>query len=839
MEARDRSLGHQLCQPALRPGRTVHGNPDGAGRLYVSAALLREIRRQVRRQAAAQAACAIRLSQFEDRILAPPQRHDPVPQRDDLFRRSRAEAPHREVLALLESRRLSFCRACGEPFRPHAKVSHGARKQWHRVPAARGKRVSLFPDDRNAELRALFFETANELLQSLNEAGLDLEANPADEEVIRRVRRAVHTLKGDSAACGFHKLSELAHELEDALSPQTGQGAGSRLADVVLVAADNFGAMLSAYQRNEEPPSADSLRAMIRALIQGPAVSGAAVPAASGIAARFQWTEYEQLMISEAVHRGETVYNVALRVDPASLMHAAAFQLIRNVLHSCGTVIALRPEDNSAADNLEIVEAALASHQSQEHIAQRCRIPSIISDLRVERAVTPENAEHELLGDLLEAQANVVSQAAIATPGVPVDPTSSIGSAAAAVVESTLRVDAARIDAVMNLVGELIIGKSMLNRSLTEFDQRHARDPVRAKLSDALAFQSRVLDELHKCVLKIRMVPVEQLFRRFPRMVRDVAKQCGKDVALEVSGQNTDLDKGILDALAEPLMHLVRNAVDHGVEAAEERITAKKPARGTVYLNAYHQGTQVVIEVRDDGHGIDLAQIRKQAVEKGIVTADAVQRLSDSEAMNLIFEPGFSTAAGVTEVSGRGVGMDVVRTSLDKLKGTVHVSSQQGKGTTIQLRVPLTLASIQTLLFRVAGRLFAVPLSSVVEITRITDADIHRVDQREVLRLRDQILTLVRLDSLSRIHAVSAPDGKKKKRNFVIVIGAAEKRFGLIVDSMVGEVVLLNKALTTEIISSDLVSGASILGDGTVVLILNVPAVLSRLSRATPLGAIA
>ena len=697
--------------------------------------------------------------------------------------------------------------------------------------------MSLFPEDRNAELRALFFESANELLQSLNEAGLDLEANPADEEVIRRVRRAVHTLKGDSAACGFHKLSELAHELEDVLSPQTGQSAGSRLADVVLVAADNFGAILSAYQRNAEPPSTDSLRGMIRALIQGSAVSGPVLPAPAGIAARFQWTEYEQLMISEAVHRGETVYNVALRVDPASLMHVAAFQLIRNVLHSCGTVIALRPEDSSAADNLDIVEAALASHQSQEHIAQRCRIPSIVSDLRIERTATPETAEHELLGDLLEAQANAVSRAAGGRAQS--DPTKAPGSAAAAVAESTLRVDAARIDAVMNLVGELIIGKSMLHRSLTEFDQRHARDPVRAKLSDALAFQSRVLDELHKCVLKIRMVPVEQLFRRFPRMVRDVAKQCGKDVALEVSGQNTDLDKGILDALAEPLMHLVRNAVDHGVEAAEERIVAKKPARGTVYLNAYHQGTQVVIEVRDDGQGIDLAQIRKQAVQKGIVKAEELQRLSDSELMNLIFEPGFSTAAEVTEVSGRGVGMDVVRTSLDKLKGTVHVSSQVGKGTTIQLRVPLTLASIQTLLFRVAGRLFAVPLSSVVEITRITDVDIHRVDQREVLRLREQILTLVRLNSLSQIHAVSAPDGKKKKRNFVIVIGAAEKRFGLIVDSMVGEEELVIKPLPTEIISSDLVSGASILGDGTVVLILNVPAVLSRLSRATPLGAIA
>ncbi len=381
--------------------------------------------------------------------------------------------------------------------------------------------------------------------------------------------------------------------------------------------------------------------------------------------------------------------------------------------------------------------------------------------------------------------------------------------------------------------------RALLPLRLPKVDQRHARDPVRAKLSDALAFQARVLDELHKCVLKIRMVPVEQLFRRFPRLVRDVAKQCGKDVALELSGQNTDLDKGILDALAEPLMHLVRNAVDHGVEDAEERISANKPARGTVYLNAYHQGTQVVIEVRDDGRGIDLAQIRRQAVEKGIVKAAEIQRLTDSEAMNLIFEPGFSTAAEVTEVSGRGVGMDVVRTVIDNLKGTVQVSSVKGRGTTIQLRMPLTLASIQTLLFRVGGRLFAVPLSSVVEITRISDSEIHRVDQREVLRLREQILTLVRLNSLSHIHAVAVQDGKKKKRNFVIVIGAAEKRFGLVVDSLVGEEELVIKALPTEIISSDLVSGASILGDGTVVLILNVPAVLSRLARATPLGAIA
>ena len=699
--------------------------------------------------------------------------------------------------------------------------------------------MSRQSEDRSSELRALFFESAAELLQALNEAGLELEAHPADEEAIRRVRRVVHTLKGDSAACGLHKLSELAHELEDVLTPQVAGLHGTDLPEVVLTAADSFGAMLAAYQKNAKLPALDTLHKMIRHLLEAPETAAARVaPDVSEARAQFAWTEYEQLMISEAVHRGEPVYNISLRIDPDSLMRAAAFQLIRNVLHGSGTVIALRPEDNVAAATVEVVEAALASTQSEEKLFHRCRIPTIVCEVQMERVVASEMPEHELLGDLLEAQAAKV--VAAGAEGIEADKaakTTNPGSAAVAVAESTLRVDAARIDAVMNLVGELIIGKSMLNRTLTEFDKQHSHDPVRAKLADAMAFQARILEELHKCVLKIRMVPVEQLFRRFPRIVRDVAKQCGKDVALEVSGQNTDLDKGILDALAEPLMHLVRNAVDHGVGSPEERLAAGKPARGTVYLNAYHQGTQVVIEVRDDGRGIDLTLVRAHAVKKGKVKAEEARRMSDQDALNLIFESGFSTAAEVTEVSGRGIGMDVVRTVMDRLKGTIHVSSHKGGGTTFQLRVPLTLASIQTLLFRVGGRLFAVPLASVVEITRITEDEIHKVDQREVLRLREQILTLVRLNHLSRLRSVHSPT--LKKRNFVIVIGAAEKRFGLVVDSLVGEEELVIKALPGEIVSSDLVSGASILGDGTVVLILNVPAIVSRLSRATPLGAIA
>jgi two-component system chemotaxis sensor kinase CheA len=697
--------------------------------------------------------------------------------------------------------------------------------------------LSFLPEDRGAELRALFFESAAEVLQVINDAGLQLEKRPADEELIRSVRRAVHTLKGDSAACGFSKLSEISHELEDTLTLQIAQAHGAALAELVLAAVDLFESMLSAYQKQLEPPSVDAFRALIHRLLQSPA--GVPGPGnGSTIPASFRWNEYEGLMISEAVLRGEAVYNVALRIDPNSAMRAAAFQLVRNVLHACGTVIALRPEDNAAAASVEIVEAALASTHPVEHIAHRCRIPSVVSDLRIEEAAQPDGAEHQLLGDLLEAQAAQITARAEEGHEAANAKQTAGASAVAAVTESSLRVDAARIEAVMNLVGELIIGKSMLHRTLLEFDKQHSKDPVRGKLAEALAFQSRVLDELHKCVLKIRMVPVEQLFRRLPRVVRDVAKLCGKDVALEITGEHTDLDKGILDALAEPLTHIVRNAVDHGIEPADDRLAAGKAARGTICLNAFHQGTQVVVEVRDDGRGIDLDMVREHAVRNGLVKAEDAQRLLEQDILNLIFEPGFSTASEVTEISGRGVGMDVVRTVLDRLKGTVHISTVKGKGTTIQLRMPLTLASIQTLLFRVSGRLFAVPLSSVIEITRIGEQEIHRVDQKEVLRLREQVLTLVRLSKLSRIHAVE-DGGEKKKKSFVVVIGQAEKRFGLVVDSMVGEEELVIKALPGEIVASDLVSGASILGDGTVVLILNVPAILTRLSRSLPLGAIA
>lgn len=695
-----------------------------------------------------------------------------------------------------------------------------------------------FPSDEHAsELRELFFESAEEILQSMNEAGLALEEQPRDKEQLRHVRRAVHTLKGDSAACGFRQLSELAHELEDVLTPELAEQNASTIAEVVLTAADTFHEMLAAYRNKLQPPAGDALRERIMRLLDASAPK-AQDPATQ---AKFEWNEYERLMITEAFGRGETIYNVALHVDPETPLPAAAFELGRKALEGAGRLLAIRPEKGAATEQVRLVEAALSCAKSPEWIRKRCMVPSVVHNISVERIPAPQPVTRDLLDILLESEAAAVAAGikpgrADANSAADEDAHESGTPAglAHATAENTLRVDAGRIDTVMNLVGEMIISKSMLQRALAEFERRHVKDPLQAKFSDALSFQSRVLGELQKSVMKIRMVPVEQLFRRFPRVVRDVAKLRNKDIGIEITGQNTDLDKGILDALAEPLAHVVRNAADHGIETAQDRQAAGKPVRGTIRLNAYHDGDQVVIEISDDGRGLNREKIIRRAVANKIISIEDTLRLNDTEALQLVFAPGLSTADEITEISGRGVGLDVVKTALDELKGSVEIESEPGKGTTFRLLVPLTLASIQALLFRVHGRLYAVPLASVAEITRITDAEIHRVDNHEVFQLREQVLTLVRLDRLGP-QAVS----DRAKRLFVIVIGSGGRRFGLAVDSLMGEEELVIKPLEDQLVTSPLVSGASILGDGTVVLILNVPAVISHLSRIPAVGAIA
>ncbi|HKR94342.1 MAG TPA: chemotaxis protein CheA, partial [Candidatus Angelobacter sp.] len=673
------------------------------------------------------------------------------------------------------------------------------------------------------------FESATELLQTLNEEGLELEKRPQDEEVLRQVRRTVHTLKGDSAACGYTELSELAHALEEVLRPEVAANSQHALAEVVLIAADTFSSMLSAYRGNLQPPAGEELRHQIISLTRKRSGS---VP--YKLQARFAWSEYEQIVVADALGRGDTVYNIAFSIEPQCPMRGAAMQLIRNVLQDCGRLLAVAPDQSTLSEDLDVVEAAVASDHAQSWIEKKCRIPAVVADLLVQRAGRQEEQADDVLDIVQHVTAPVedesepaISAAEMSVPApvvaeAPVENskpanTANIDGQAtsfANLSETLLRVDAERIDSVLNLVGELIIAKSMLHQAINEFDRRYPKDPLKMRFSDAMAFQARIMNDLQKSVMKIRMVPVEQLFRRFPRVVRDVAKSCGKEVNLVITGQDTDLDKSILDMLAEPLAHLVRNAVDHGIESPAERINDGKPAHGTVTLDAYHQGNQIVIEVTDDGRGINRDKITAKAIERGLLKASDAALLGEADINDLIFHPGLSTAEQVTAISGRGVGMDVVKTVLEKLKGTVSIKTTPGKGTTFYLKVPLTLAIINALLFRVGDRLYAVPLAAVVEITRTNQSALHRVDNHDVMQLRNEGLPLLHLSKLANQSA-------ETQKMFVVVISANERKFGLVVDQLVGEEELVIKAMDDHLVATDLVSGASILGDGTVVLILN------------------
>ncbi len=488
------------------------------------------------------------------------------------------------------------------------------------------------PDERGAELRELFFETSLELLQALNEEALKLEKKPGDEEIVRGIRRTVHTLKGDSAACGLRELSELAHQFEDALSLEE-TATQAAVAEIAFTAADVFTAMIGAYRKGSKLPGTASLRKKIQELTSAPAgkktrrkKTAKAAPAPE----RDSWTEYEKVAIAKAQAGGLAVYHVVVKIDPHCAMPIAGRQLIQNAIRGLGEILAVRPDAKSPAATKQ-VEFILASDASVEQIAAKGRVPTIAEEVTVElmHAANPPAKKSAPDVEATTAEAGTKSGEESETENASAAETStSTGDASApetsptyTALENILRVEAGRIDNVLNLVGELIIGKSMLQQALSEFSKRYPKELLRGKFADAMGFQARVLNDLQRSVMKIRMVPVEQLFRRFPRMVRDVARQCDREVELVLSGQETDLDKGILDAIAEPLTHLVRNAVSHGIESPEERVRLGKPARGVVRLNAYHQGNQVIVEVSDDGRGIDAQKIRAKAVQLGMTTA--------------------------------------------------------------------------------------------------------------------------------------------------------------------------------------------------------------------------
>jgi two-component system chemotaxis sensor kinase CheA len=386
------------------------------------------------------------------------------------------------------------------------------------------------------------------------------------------------------------------------------------------------------------------------------------------------------------------------------------------------------------------------------------------------------------------------------------------------VIDKTVRIDVERLDELMNLVGELVLGRNRLTQIVSGIVERFEGESLARELMDTIAQVDYLTSELQAVVMRARMMPIAKVFSKFPRIVRDLSRDLNKEVELLIYGEETEVDKSVIESIHDPLVHLIRNAIDHGIETPQERKAVGKPEKGKVILRAEHEGNFIVITVEDDGRGIDPERVRRKAVEKRIITEQEASSISDRDALNLIFLPGFSTAGKVTNVSGRGVGLDVVKANITKLNGMIDVQSTLGQGTKFILKLPLTLAIIQGLLVDVCGEIFIIPLSSVIEVVRIPRSQVHSIKGREIIRLRDSVLPLVRLANIFNLSS----NGDFKENLYVVVVGLAEKKLGIVVDGLVGQKEVVIKSLGSYLNNVRGIAGATILGDGTVRMIVDV-----------------
>jgi two-component system chemotaxis sensor kinase CheA len=642
-----------------------------------------------------------------------------------------------------------------------------------------------FTDQELSELKDAFFAEAYEILHVLNEETLNLEEGHDRSGSLTSIQRSLHTLKGNARALGYSSLNLLSHRAEDLLRmiQENSLDMTPELVDLLFSVHDALKRYLDGYRANSEVSFDEKLTGRIEEYLKTSENGREGKESASS---------------PSGVHTLPRTYEIFLTFDPRCTMKTAGVVMLRDRLSMLGTVVGIEPSmESGLLESSERCMIRFSSADASPPDRELLMISGVVKnvDIREDAGGMPEERLRGHKGP--------------SGPGETIP---------------TLRVDSQRVDKILNLVGELVIGRSMINQVLVELLERYRKDELVKRLGEANAFMEKTLSLLQKNVMKIRMLPIAQIFRKFPRVVRDLSREKGKEVRLEIRGEKTDLDKSILDALGEPLLHLVRNAVDHGIEPADEREKKGKSRGGIITLSACHEGNQIVITVMDDGAGIDPDRLRKKAVEHGVRTSADAARLSDAEALNLIFLPGFSTAERVTDISGRGLGMDIVRTIVESLKGRINVQSEPGAGTTFTLKLPLTLAIIRAMLFSVDGRLFAFPMTSVEKIIRMKDANVQTVSGRTVLRFRDRVVGLFPLRDLLTFPG-DGPVLAAQKSVIVVAHGGAFSAF--IVDRILGQQELVIKVLENYWDTIKYTAGASILGNGKVVLILDVPALVA------------
>ena len=644
----------------------------------------------------------------------------------------------------------------------------------------------MFTEQELNELRELFFSEAYEILQTIDQEVLNIESGQDRESAFKTIQRSFHTLKGNSRALGFSCLNTLTHKSEDLLKTidDAGPVVNKEITDLLFAINDSLRIAMDGYRSNSEVSLDSTIMERIEHHLTTEAHNG----------------KIEKIITAKPDKKtASCLYDIRIIFDPACREKVASAELLLNKLATLGEIISTNPlpgsQDVAHADDFAVRVTTSQNSAQIKDVLQRAGINSSI-EIRNEGQIKQQDAQKESKCPAIKDE-----------------------------TAQTLRVDSLRIDKILNLIGELVIGRSMIGQVIAELGDRYKRDELVKKLGDTNVFMEKTLSGLQKQVMKIRMLPIVQVFRKFPRVVRDLSLEKNKLIELVMAGEKTELDKSILDAIGDPLIHLVRNAIDHGIELPEQRERSGKPRIGKITLSAFHEANQIVISVSDDGTGIDTDRLRTKAVENGIMSREEAERLSDEEASDLIFLTGLSTAHEVTDISGRGVGMDIVRSTVESLKGRIEVRSQHGQGTTFTMRLPLTLAIIRAMLFWVGNRLFALPMASIEKIIRVKDSDIQTITGKQILRFRNSMISLVAVNEPLKIRDAQFNDAKNA---FIIIVKIENTPYGLLVDRLAGQQELVIKSLDDHWSTINCTSGASILGSGKVVLILDAPALVAK-----------
>lgn len=668
----------------------------------------------------------------------------------------------------------------------------------------------------------LFLEESREHLQCLNQCLLELENDPTDLSVLDEIFRSAHTIKGMSATMGYTDIAELTHEMEnilDLLRKATLQ-ANNAIIDTLFQCVDTLERLIEDVANNETSEvDIQSLTTKLSLLANNSKTADAPSDASSekekplpvSTFNETTLTSTEINVIASALHQGLNAFEIQVLLREDCLLKSARAYMVMNAVEELGDVIKTVPltEDLETGNFDRQFQIILLSSAEPDKIQAEILSISEIETVTVLPCIVSESPEFVPINNAKSEQdeAAVETASASASPAVRVN---AVANDKRMRGGQSVRVDIDKLDDLLNLVGELVINKTRLE----QIGLSHKL----GDLSETIEHIDRVTTDLQTVVMKVRMVPVGQVFNRFPRMVRDLSHELGKEINLIIQGEDTELDRTVIDEIGDPLVHLLRNAVDHGIERVEQRRAAGKDAIGEIRLIARHEGNNVLILVEDDGKGIDVVSIREKALKGGFITNTDADKMDDKELLNLLFLPGFSTAAAVTDISGRGVGMDAVKTKIEALGGNVEIETKVGSGSKFKIRLPLTLAIIQALLVRVNKEIYAIPLSSIDSTIHLEPQDIKTVQNQEVILLRGQIIPIVRLDAVLNVPM----DGKEQKDLFVVIVHMGQQRAGIIVDDLIGQQEIVIKSLGSLLKGIKVIAGATILGNGQVALILDV-----------------